>query len=216
MNALRGNAHGEHLLDSSFRSKGTWHFVALRGCHRMAVAADAAAAGGAGCVLNHWWLGAAAAAALGSLPGQPAGMPSALGPPTYGRCCDLHCKHVSYRACRLLRTIRRDSVCGRLSCRKHGLDCKNGVPLSPQRRRHIRSSSPPAGLTLHLQQPALLPAARAQHVPRPAPGRRLGTSLLGCRRQPCSSSVTKSLVQHLPTKRVALILSRPRLRLSKL
>ena len=71
----------------------------------MAVAAAAAAAAAAGCMLNDCRLGAAAAAALGSLPGQPAGMPSALGPPGARRCYDLGHKHFRYRVCRLLRTV---------------------------------------------------------------------------------------------------------------
>ena len=42
----------------------------------------------------------------------------------HSRCCNLNCKHFRCRVCRLLRTVWRASVCGRLSCCQHGLDCR--------------------------------------------------------------------------------------------
>jgi hypothetical protein len=63
------------------------------------------AAAAAGCVLNDCGLGAAAAAALGSLPAQPAGMPSAMGPPGARLLLPFRCKQVRYRVCCTLHPV---------------------------------------------------------------------------------------------------------------
>ena len=118
--------------------------------------------------------GAAAAAALGSLSGQPTGMPSAPGPPGARPLLGspLQTRPLQYLSPAAHRLKGQHLRPPQLPPAWPGLSgWRVAVPAAAAAHPLQQlTSRPPAGLALHLQRPALLPAAREQVVTQPAPG----------------------------------------------